>query len=178
LTAYAGAGELKRWLRPADDKEEASDPALDRMRKGGLFVGFWLALYAAAVLWRMADASVPMPHELKGIVLRVVGVFFAAYGSRRAHRLKKAIAQEAGELEFDSRLEVKALLTRFPQGLTRREITTNLPLLSSRTLTRILSRLVSDNTLVREGHPKTPSCLYRLPVALAGPIPIERAGMA
>jgi len=161
LGAYAGAGELKRWFskEQVDCKE---DPWLERARKGGMFVTFWLVLYAAALLWRVADSGVPMPHELKAITLRTIGVFFVTYSSRRLHRARRS---DSGIQEPDNEAVVLAALGRSPSGLSRRQITEQLPEIPPRTLARVLGKLSASRQISRDGHPNSPDATFRIVTA-------------
>lgn len=173
IGAYATAGEIKRWMDhgagASGPGAEASpeDPWLARARKGGLFVGFWLFLYTAALLWRVADPSVPMPHELKSLTLRTISVFFVAYSSRRLRRGRVARLGAAGtEAATDSvqppdtEERLISLLKIRPEGLSRREISDRFPDESGRTMTRVLARLLALGKLQRRGHAKSPECRY------------------
>src|SRR5437773_11311204 len=56
MGAYAGAGEVKGWIHKHDPADaEARNPWLERARKGGAFVSFWLILYAVAYVARIID---------------------------------------------------------------------------------------------------------------------------
>ncbi len=190
MVAYAGAGELRRWLRKPGDALPVEDPKLERARKGGVFVGFWLLLYAAAVILRVWDPSIPMPHELKAITLRIVGIFFVTYSSRRVQKARhppgprwsaalragpaRAAAAFGDDASFFSMDDedpekqasdtdaVMDLFATAPDGLTRRELGDRLPHMPARTLNRALHRLLAARTLTRDGHPKSPNARYRL----------------
>jgi hypothetical protein len=157
--AYAGAGELKHWVGAIRKRPlEEEDPRLARARKGGFFVAFWLVLLTAAVLWRVADATVPMPHELKAITLRVVGIFFVTYSSRRLRAAPKASLEEAARTSDKNRLLEAVIQT--PEGLTRRGVAERFPSIHPRTMLRLLNQLLEEGHLERHGHPNSAEARY------------------
>src|SRR5258706_1878823 len=89
MGAYAGAGELKGWLQKVSPESSDEDnPWLDHARKGGLFVAFWLLLYASAYVIRIFNRAYPMPHELEPTTLEIVGLFFVTYSARSLRRAR------------------------------------------------------------------------------------------
>ena len=160
MAAYAGAGELQKWKQQKADPETLlpEDPWLERARKGGFFVGFWLLLYAAAYLLRIIDAAYPMPHELKSITLQVVALFFVTYSVRTLRRAKRGAVPD--EDPGSPNLLVRFVASR-PQGATIREIEGQFPDFNRRSLNRMIAQALEIGSLMREGAFRSPEARYR-----------------
>ncbi len=162
MAAYAGAGELTKWKQQKTGEEPLNppDPWLERARKGGIFVGFWLLLYSVAYVLRIFDIGYPMPHELKSITLQILALFFVTYSVRTLRRVKLAAVQERGSDDLIARFVASR-----PQGLTIREIETQFPDINRRSLNRAIARLLDAGTLTREGALRSPEARYHVPVS-------------
>lgn len=169
MAAYAGAGEVKGWRQSrlansvpggvaGEEPSDTADPWLERARKGGIFVGFWLSVYGLSYILRLFNSSYAMPKELKGIVISVISLFFATYSIRsvrRAIQPRLSVPRVSDESIYDwlrvrqEPATMQALEARF----------TDVP---RRTLTRQLGKLIDEKRIVREGHPNSPDNRYRL----------------
>jgi uncharacterized membrane protein len=157
LATYAGAPEIKRWANRVMDDPEGWN---ERIRKGGPLITAWFLLWGGAVVWRIYDPSIPMPSELKTILLQVMGLFFGTYALRQVRKRTVRAGEErdagpdAGERVFEyirQKGSATPKVLREALGLSRS------------TVTRVLSSLVEAGRLAREGDsPQDPSALYRL----------------
>lgn len=166
MAAYAGAGEVKGWMHKRNPAEaEAISPWLERARKGGIFVSFWLILYASAYLLRLWDPSYPMPHELKTIALEIVSLFFVTYSARSLRRSRYG-ASDTGANDADAAAfqdQILRYLQTQADGAAPRDILAQFPDVPRRTLNRALAELVSGKKLSREGSALSPAVRYCLP---------------
>jgi len=140
MAAYAGAGEVKGWIsKIGPQRAEVDNPQLERARRGGVFVGFWLILYGSAYLVRLFCPEYPMPHELKRVALQIVGIFFVTFSARnlRRSRFGTADGDDMSAAEQDD-LVLRYLRTR-PDGATIRDIQSQYPDIPRRSLNRAAS---------------------------------------
>ncbi len=164
LATYAGGPEIKRWT---SGEHEDPEGLPERVRKGGPLVTLWFLLWAGAVLWRLHDPEVPMPPELKTILLQVMGLFFGTYALRQIR--KRSVRQglvrsdmaagEGPQVDTDSQV-VEFLTENGPS--TPKTIREGLGLARS-TLTRALTDLLQQRRVARDANsPRDPNPVYRL----------------
>ncbi len=161
LATYAGGPEIKRWSQGQDQDPQGWN---ERIRKGGPLVTLWFLLWAAAVLWRIHDSTVPMPPELKTILLQVMGLFFGTYALRQIRRrsVRRGQVQEdlnPSEEVADTNAQVMDYLTtRGPS--TPKTLRVDLNLTRS-TLARSLTELLNQNRITRKAtSPRDPNPTY------------------
>jgi uncharacterized membrane protein len=157
LATYAGAPEVKRWASKVAEDPEGWNESI---RKGGPLIAAWFVLWGGAVLWRIYDPSVPMPAELKTILLQVMGLFFGTYALRQVRKraVRSGEAREAEPGADDLVLDC----IRQKGSATPKTLREALGL-SRSTVTRVLAAHVEAGRLAREGDsPQDPSALYRL----------------
>lgn len=164
MGAYAGAGELKGWLHkvPPEESDEVN-PWLDHARKGGLFVAFWVLLYAAAYIIRLFERAYPMPHELESVTLEIIGLFFVTFSARSLRRVRLAGAGSGGrdDAGSDASETLTAFLKTRPEGTTIREIEEKFPDATRRSLNRLIAGLIEEKQIVRDGAPQAAGTRYR-----------------
>lgn len=166
LAAYAGAPELKRWMR--DTEPENPDAWPEKIRKGGPIITLWVLLLFAAGLWRIADPTHVMPPELKETTIKVIGVFFGAYALRQYRRTasakavvgRRAAAGTAENVAGSDEEKILAYLEKQPQTPKAISETLEIP---RRTVARLLSHLQNTGRVRRDGDsPNDPSASYKL----------------
>lgn len=156
LATYAGAPEIRRWAR-----QDPTDPEglNEQIRKGGPLITLWFLLWAGVVLWRIYDPSMPMPPELKSITLQVMGLFFGTYALRQARRRSTG----ASRTENPSQPPAENAVFRYLQAsgpCSPKAIRETLGL-PRRTVTRELSRLLSEGRITRKANsPQDPEAVY------------------
>lgn len=173
MTAYGGAGELKGWRQSAEadawaEPDSAADRWMDRARKGGFFVGFWLVVYALAYLLRLKDAAYPMPHELRNIVLGMISLFFVTYGVRTIRRgvnARRFLSRDENSGEPDGAVSdagLLAVIATQTTGMSMKDVIARFPQVSRRTVSRTVARLVDEGRLQRLGAVRSPDVKYKV----------------
>lgn len=163
LAAYAGGVEVAHLARGTDSED---DGWRDQIRKGGPLVTLWLVLLLAAGIWRIADATRPMPPELKETAMKVVGVFFGAYTLRQYRRAKNARTNtaaitDAALVDPDAARLLDQLRHHGPQ--TPKSLSESLDI-PRRSVARLLKDLVQADAITRQGGPFDPSAVYHIKV--------------
>ena len=157
MGAYAGAGEVQKWLQKIP-QDPAQDPWLEKAQKGGAFVALWMVLLIAVHLWQLQDSTVRMPVDLKPITTGLVLIFFAKVASRHVRRSQRGVGGPVGsspsgveEQRASARGELLALLAQAPEGFSMEEVVERLPGYSRRHLMRELSSLTAGHSIERTG---------------------------
>ena len=166
MGAYAGAGEVQKWLQK-DPADPAQDPWMERAQKGGAFVALWMTLLIAVHLWQLHDSTLPMPADLKPVTTGLVVIFFAKIASRHVRHSRRGLGGPAGaaaeaDQAVSAREAVIELLGRSPEGLELGDIVAQLPGYSQRHILRELSALKADQTVERTGVPRARDARYHL----------------
>jgi len=178
MGAYAGAGEVQKWLQKYP-QNPADDPWFERAQKGGTFVALWMTLLIAVHLWQLYDHTVVMPINLKPITTGLVVIFFAKVASRQVRRSRRGVGGPAtGGLDetgdSSAREAILALLGHSPEGLSSSDIGERLPLYSRRHLSRELSELADESLVIPPKNPRAPDARYRLRLSPDAPIEAQK----
>ncbi len=173
MAAYAGAAEITKWLNnyPTDPTQ---DPRFERIQRGGVFIGLWLAPLLFVYGWRITNPAIPMPGPLQKITIGLVGIFFLKAASRKWRHKKHGIIdpitgeikdgssdQEDGAQEIDFVEVVYKRIASAPDGLLIGELFAAFQEVSKPRLYRALDKLVTAHRLTRTGKPRTPEVRYR-----------------
>ena len=167
LASYATGIEVQKWMQ-AQPADPAADPWLEKVQRGGGFVGLWLFLLIGTYLARLKYPDVPMPASLKPIVTGIIPIFLAKRASRHVRHTRRGVgggedeigpAEDAGEGPVKERL--LDILKGAPEGLGFQELVQAMDPASSRQVSRALKDLLEDKAILRAGRPRTPDVRYR-----------------
>ncbi len=167
LVAYAGAPEIKRWMKDTEPEDAGGWP--EKIRKGGPIITVWVLLLLAAGVWRIADPTRPMPPELKETTIKVISVFFGAYALRqfrRTPRARQAVTggspSAAGLPPSDASEEEQIVSYVRANGPQTPKALSEALAIPRRSMARLLTQLQTQGRLKRDGGPFDPSATYHI----------------
>ena len=143
LGAYAADKEIRRWVGRPEPR-----------RRGAVFVYFWCLLYLVFFVVYFFRRDFPVPAEMPGLALRVLGIFFGSKASKYIHEgyfiAKPGLAA--------SQTAVVMSLFAMKDKIARQDVIAALNV-STRTANRVLEALEEQGQIRREGA--GPGTVYR-----------------
>lgn len=143
LGAYAADKEIRRWVGMPEPR-----------RRGSVFVYLWCLLYLVFFVVYFFRRDFPIPAEMSGLALRVLGIFFGSKASKYIHEgyfvAKPGMAA--------NQTAVVMSLFAVKDKISRQDVIAALNV-STRTANRVLEALEEQGQIRREGA--GPSTVYR-----------------